>query len=420
MTAATAQHNAPSRSYHPWLVAALTAAAFALRLVRLGVDSLWYDETVSVFLAGQRVPDLIAHTARDIHPPGYYLLLRGWLALTGFPTGHADPAGYRLEFTAAFLSLLFGVLLVPLTWQLARRLRLGDTTATIAALLVVASPFGVWYSQEVRMYTLGAALGVLCLLAAAPFLFGDAATGRLWRAAVLFAVAAAAGLYSLYYFAFLLVSVNLLVFPLLLWRWRTTGRAARQAVLIWLLAQLGALLLFVPWLPTAWRQATDPPVPPWRAAPQLVSSIAESWGALSFGQSADIARFWPLLALTLVLVVLGAVAAWRGLPATTAQPRNADEPSAPASRLSLALLLAAIFGPLALILLASALTPLFHVRYLFTYAPAFSILLALGIGALLHWRQPLGSALAVAAVILILAGSALSLRGILDRSRTAS
>ena len=69
-----------------------------------------------------------------------------------------------------------------------------------------------------------------------------------------------------------------------------------------------------------------------------------------------------------------------------------------------------MFGPLALILLASALTPLYHVRYLFTYAPAFSILLALGIVALLRWRRPLGSALAVAALILILAGSTLSLR----------
>ena len=224
MTAATAQHNAPSKSIHIWLVGALTAAAFALRLVRLGVDSLLVRRD------GLGLPGRPAcprsdrpHRATSI-PPGYYLLLRGWLALTGFPTGHADPTGYRLEFAAAFLSLLFGVLLVPLTWQLARRLRLGDTTATVAALLVAVSPFGVWYSQEVRMYTLGATLGVLCLLAAAPFLFGDATTGRLWRAAVLFAVAAAAGLYTLYYFAFLLISINLLVIPLLLWRMRTTGR----------------------------------------------------------------------------------------------------------------------------------------------------------------------------------------------------
>ncbi|MEZ4771408.1 MAG: hypothetical protein R2844_23710, partial [Caldilineales bacterium] len=117
--------------------------------------------------------------------------------------------------------------------------------------------------------------------------------------------------------------------------------------------------------------------------------------ALSLGQSADLARFWPLLALTFGLVILGAAAAWR---------RRGG------ARRAVALLLLAVFGPLALILLASVVTPLYHVRYLFTYAPAFSILLAAGVAALAGWRRPLGSALAVAAVVLILAGSALSLR----------
>ena len=213
----------------PALVAAVALGAFALRLVQLGVDSLWYDESVSVYLAGQPVAELIAHTARDIHPPGYYLLLRAWLVSAGFPTGHADATGYRLEFMAGFLSLCLGVLLVPLTWQLARRLRLGDTVAALAALLVAVSPFGVWYSQEVRMYTLGACLAVVCLLATVPFLLGGASRRKLIRASIVFALAAAAGLFTLYYFAFLLVSVNLLVLLVLATRWRK-GRLAQTAL----------------------------------------------------------------------------------------------------------------------------------------------------------------------------------------------
>jgi len=65
----------------------------ALRLFRLGADSLWYDETVSTYLAGSPIAELIRHTAGDIHPPGYYLLLRGWLLLAGYGSGKADPAG---------------------------------------------------------------------------------------------------------------------------------------------------------------------------------------------------------------------------------------------------------------------------------------------------------------------------------------
>src|SRR5512135_3670105 len=87
---------------------AILLAGTALRLFRLGAGSLWYDETVSVYLAGSPVPELLRHTAGDIHPPGYYLLLRGWLLVAGYPTGHADPAGHGLEFAAAFLSLAAG------------------------------------------------------------------------------------------------------------------------------------------------------------------------------------------------------------------------------------------------------------------------------------------------------------------------
>lgn len=390
----------PAPRRWPLLVAVLTLAAFALRLIALGRDSLWYDETVSVSLAGQPVRELIAHTARDIHPPLYYLLLRGWLLLSGYPTGHADATGHGLEFMAAWLSLAFGVLLVPLTWQLARRLGVGHAAATVAAGLAALSPFGVWYSQEVRMYTLGASLGVVCLLATLPFL-QHAGPRRLRWAAPLYALAAAAGMYTLYYFAFLLVSLNLLVLarmttPLLRAR-QSLDRApmqstrAWQPIAMWLAAQAAAALLYLPWLPVAWRQATDPPVPPWRTAPNALAALWESLSALSFGQSAEPARIWPLLLAALALVMLGL---GRGR----------------ASRTARSLLVTASLGPLLLILVASAATPLYHVRYVFTYSPAWSVLVALGLEALGRGRGRVRLTLLAGASAALLVGSLLSLR----------
>src|SRR5512136_2476482 len=96
------------RPRHRLLLMLIILAGAALRLYRLGADSLWYDETVSTFLAGSRLPDLLRHTAGDIHPPGYYVLLRGWLLAAGYPTGHADPGGFGLEFAATFFSFAFG------------------------------------------------------------------------------------------------------------------------------------------------------------------------------------------------------------------------------------------------------------------------------------------------------------------------
>jgi len=116
--------------------------ALALRLHQLGAQSLWYDETLSVHLAGKPAPSLVAHTAGDIHPPGYYLLLRGWLLLLGYPSGHADPVTQGLEFTAAFLSLCFGIVIIALVYHAGRSLY-DEGVALLASALIAASPFHV-------------------------------------------------------------------------------------------------------------------------------------------------------------------------------------------------------------------------------------------------------------------------------------
>ena len=360
-------------------------AGAALRVCRLGADSLWYDETVSTYLAGSRLPELLRHTAGDIHPPGYYTLLRGWLILMGYPTGRADPNGSGLEFAAGFFSLFFGVLLIALVYALARRAA-NRPVALIAAGLVAFSPYNVRYSQEARMYTLAAALGVIVLYAL--LRAGQRAEGRGQRSEgrgqgagwwVVYAGAAAAGMYTLYYFVFLLIPLNLwMLFTILRRRSHLPASGFRS----WLLANLAAALFYAPWIPVAFRQATNPPVPPWRTAPALWPALRESWTALSLGQAAP-AWLWPAAILALALYGLGLVY----LAADAKRKTHAIPPGAspavghpPSAAIYLPL---ATFGPLALILLISAVTPLYHVRYLFTYSPAFYIVIAAGLAWLL-------------------------------------
>ena len=121
--------------------------AFGLRLVQLGAGSLWYDETVSAYLAGLDLPAMIAHTAGDIHPPLYYALLHFWTL----------PPAQRIR--AALLSLFFGLLSSPSPNAITSGWR--ERAGWLAALLAAISPFNVWYSQEVRMYTLGSFLALL-------------------------------------------------------------------------------------------------------------------------------------------------------------------------------------------------------------------------------------------------------------------
>jgi len=361
---------------------------FALRLYRLGADSLWYDETVSAYLASKRIPDLIAHTARDIHPPGYYLLLHIWTRLAG-----------DTEFALAFLSVIFGVLLIPLTYTLARRL-LGQAVAPWAALLVAISPFNLWYSQEVRMYTLGAALGLVTLWCALKITNRQTSAAMKRACIVGYILAAAGGLYVLYYFAFLLITLNLLVIGYLLLnrRFRRLG--------IWLLVQASVLILYLPWLPIAWRQATNPPVPPWRGFIPFHEALLETWTALSLGQSVQPSQVWPLLVVTGVLFLLGLLpgigeSGNRGI----GESGNREIGESLISDLQAPLLLVAyaFVSPL-LIYLASLITPLYHVRYVFTYAPAFYVLLGAGLAWLARRVWPL----AAAAALVLLVGSAFS------------
>lgn len=329
---------------------------FALRLHRLGAESLWYDETVSVHLARKSIADMIAHTAGDIHPPGYYLLLHLWGQLTTPTLAHG------LEFLYAWPSLFAGVLLLALIYALGGRL-FDAPTALIGVWLAAVSPFQLWYSQEVRMYTVGAALALLCLWAVLRFV--DRRNPLRWL--VLYALAAAAGMYTLYYFAFWLVGVNVVVLWLL---WRDKQRTRRIAA--WLGAQVGALLLFAPWLPIFVRQAIDPPVPPWRtpwdSTAALRTSLTETLAALTVGQSPPGEILWPW-ALLVVITLISAL-----LFGHTRDTKT---------QIGIVVVGLAVTLPiLQLFLLTLFATPVYHIRYVFLYAPLFVLVPAVTVNAL--------------------------------------
>ena len=116
--------------------------AFALRLYRLGAQSLWWDEAITLHLATSTVADLLADRAAHVHPPLYFLLLKGWVALAG-------PSG----FSVRFFSVWFNTLLVAAVYNFGRRY-LDRHTGLIAAFLTAISPLYVIYSQEARVYAL--------------------------------------------------------------------------------------------------------------------------------------------------------------------------------------------------------------------------------------------------------------------------
>ena len=340
--------------------------AFALRLFRLGMPSLWYDETVSLYLARQDLGSLTQHTAGDIHPPFYYYLLHFWGQFAGWS-----------EFSSAFLSLFFGVLLIALVYRVARdwfppspaqRGKVG--VGVIAAFLVAVSPYNLWYSQEVRMYTLGATLGLASTFFFVRLLSSQQSTvnsRQTWRDLIAYASISALGLYTLYYSVFLLAFQNLIALVRIVRNAQFTirkfqSRITNYELSTWIFSQLLTFIFFLPWFPIAVRQSIDPPVPPWRSFIALPNVLLESFSALTFGQSIDPMTILPALIIVALVIAFALFA------------------NQPTNKLTNPLFLFAYtFIPLVLIYTLSLWKPLYHVRYIFLYSPAFYILLALGV-----------------------------------------
>ncbi len=123
----------------------LILGAFALRWYRIDHLSFWLDEAWSIWFAQQPLLDLwtsIPHF--EPHPPLYYTFLKSWIFVFG-----------TSESAARGLSVLFGVLTVPVVYWLGVNVgggRTGRWVGTIAALAVALSPVQIEYSQEARPY----------------------------------------------------------------------------------------------------------------------------------------------------------------------------------------------------------------------------------------------------------------------------
>jgi mannosyltransferase len=202
----------------------LTLVAFAVRAVSLDAQSLWRDEVDALRFATAPWPDMLSNFTRPgWNGPLYFLLLRGWVGLAG-------TTGYGMRF----FSLCFGVLCVPLAYVLGHRL-FDQFVGLLTALLVAVSAYLTWYGQEVKMYTLVLALGLLAIYGQRRALDG---CNRRWWA--VYVIATTLAFYS-HILAALLIPVHVLLY--LMW-WPETRRQWTGA-----LASLASLIL--PYLPLA-------------------------------------------------------------------------------------------------------------------------------------------------------------------------
>ena len=128
-------------------------AASWLRLSYLSVPSLWQDEAHSWWIARLDWGNFFgALRSIGVHPPLYFFLLKGVIALFG----ESEFALRILSTFADLAALIFGLVLGYLV--------AGWIGSIIAGWFIAFQPMSVWYSGEARPYALALFFAGLALL----------------------------------------------------------------------------------------------------------------------------------------------------------------------------------------------------------------------------------------------------------------
>lgn len=195
--------------------------------------SLWHDEAFSaLYIRDYPWKEMMTRIGLDVHPPLYYILLKLWSYVLG--TSLLSLRGF---------SILFGVLTIWAGYLLVNKAFGNKRLAIITAFLIAINPFQIEYATEARMYTLGTFL----VLISSYFLL-KALESKKWRDWIIYAILAAAAIYTHYYLIF---SVAAQGFYVIYWLFKNkqinknllTNQTGKVVV-----AYMVSFIIFLPWL----------------------------------------------------------------------------------------------------------------------------------------------------------------------------
>lgn len=207
------------------LLAIVVAGAVLRSLGLQHLGDFDFDEVAAVWYARSLPLDIVASIADAPfeHPPLYYIALHYWATWFG-----------EQEPIVRWLSVPFGVLLIPATYQLAR-MYLRAWPSVFAAGVVAVSPMLIFFSREARMYAAAALFGTLAL-----WLFERAMRDGRKRDWLWLALTIVIGAYVDYTAALAAVAMNLTL------PWRFARQ--RRRVLAFVAVELACAAIALPWV----------------------------------------------------------------------------------------------------------------------------------------------------------------------------
>src|SRR5579884_641098 len=223
-----------------FLVVLMAISAYVRRrFMSAPLGQFWADEAITTGIASHSLSAIPGVLRHDGSPPLFYLLLHVWISIFG-----------ASESATHALSLVFGLLSIPAGYWAGWSL-FGRRAGLYMAVLCAFSTFLTAYAQETRMYELMALLGILETTA-----FIHAFVYRRRGYLILFAVCQALMLYTHAWGLFFGAGLVVALIPI--WLASDDRRGiVRDAVV----AYVGAGILFLPWVPNFFYQATHTGAP---------------------------------------------------------------------------------------------------------------------------------------------------------------
>lgn len=315
--------------------------AWAVFIRHLGLESMWYDENISWWLATRpTLGDLLAQWPLGTgHPPFYFATLWAWIKWTG----SADLTVMRLSSTIPML------LTVAVVYRLSREWFASRWAGLAAMLFLATTGVTIYYARELRMY------GLLVLLAVVSWwLLRRWAERGHRRTLLLYALVVTLMAYT-HYLAAALVAVQALA-VLLLYRRRFPALLAAYVL---------TALLVLPWIPTFIAQ---------QEAASLRAGQVGSIGQFNATEPTtwrNIGELIQLYSAGQVSFVVALLALGVALGLSRANSRR--------TRRHVFLALLWLVGPAALVLVVNLVVPLFNPRYIQWILPALALLVGVGV-----------------------------------------
>jgi Dolichyl-phosphate-mannose-protein mannosyltransferase len=265
------------------LTLGIVLLSWGLLIWQLGQRSLWVDEFLTLQMIQGTPQEVIAAAMADLHPPLYFLALRGWTAWVG-----------SSDFALRWFSIGIAIVGLALMSQVAQRWA-GPRAAVPATLLLGTAPAFIEFGRMARYYSLLLTLSLLCTIFLLDAL--DHNNRKRWAAYVLTGLAL---LYTFYLSGTLLIAQGLvIVLP------AHRRLSVRRGLMIALAIGVG----FAPWLLVAGRQVARVSgvlgADLARSGLGFVLGIAASFYTFSVGETLFPWRPEAWIGLGIVAVLLG-------------------------------------------------------------------------------------------------------------------